>query len=164
MSRARVRARGRKKERALGSSILFRLYERVDGWVVVEWTKEVLWFCWFGKVATSLFLTGKNPILLEFWFKIQIGSRPFFFMKCFLCDGRMVVVVVVDKKVLWFCSKFFRWSSVYINVRKFGKSAKNFFPRKKIQLQLSKNGFFLIKFRTGNPHFFLIFYFLSPHK
>ena len=113
MSRARVRARGRKKERALGSSILFRLYERVDGWVVVEWTKEVLWFCWFGKVATSLFLTGKNPILLEFWFKIQIGSRPFFFMKCFLCDGRMVVVVVVDKKVLWFCSKFWWVTYVY---------------------------------------------------
>ena len=46
------------------------------------------------------------------------------------------------KNVLGFCSNFFRWSSGDINVRKFGKSAKNFFYRKKIQLQLSKSGGF----------------------
>ena len=39
-------------------------------------------------------------------------------------------------------------------MRKFGKSAKNFFYRKKIQLQLSKSGGFLIKFLMGNRHFF----------
>ena len=49
--------------------------------------------------------------------------------------------------------KYETFASGDINVRKFGKSAKNFY-RKKIQLQLSKSGGFLIKFQMGNRRFF----------
>ena len=49
------------------------------------------------------------------------------------------------KKFSDFAQIYFRWSSGDINVRKFGKSAKNFFYRKKIQLQLSKSGGIFVK-------------------
>ena len=52
---------------------------------------------------------------------------------------------VGPKNVLRFRSKFFRWSSGDINVRKFGTSAKKFLYRKKIQLQFSKIGGFLVE-------------------
>ena len=62
IARARARARERERERALGSSVLFRFY----GWLWDDQTRsydfaETLHRL-FGKAATSLFLTGKNPI------------------------------------------------------------------------------------------------------
>ena len=96
-------------------------------------------------------------ILCSLVFQLR-GSRP---------QGQLVVTDggwVMDGWVMgdgWvpkmfsdFAQILFRWSSVNINVRKFGKSAKNFFYRKKIQLQLSKSWGFLIKFRMGNRRFF----------
>ena len=49
------------------------------------------------------------------------------------------------KKFSDFAQNLFRRGSGDINVRKFGKSAKTFFIGKKIQLQLSKSGGFLVE-------------------
>ena len=60
------------------------------------------------------------------------------------------------KKFSDFAQIFFRRSSGDMNVQKFGKSSKNFFYRKKIQLQLSKSGGFLVekKFSDFAQNFF----------
>ena len=91
------------------------------------------------------------------WSSGDINVPPFRFL-LWRTDGGgwWMVVVVVDsrKKGSRILLKILSWSSGDINVRKFGKSAKNFFYRKKIQLQLSKSGGFLIKFLMGNRCFF----------
>ena len=69
------------------------------------------------------------------------------------CNVRTDGWWIIEKKVLDFAQKIFRSTSGDINMRKFGKSAKNFY-RKKIQLQLSKSGGFFIKFPMSNWRFF----------
>ena len=82
-----------------------------------------------------------------FWFQFRDGNRPFLTRKIFYCDGRMVDGGGgwVPKRFFDFAQNFFRWSSQHINLPYFGKSAKNFFYRKKIRLQVSKSGVFLVK-------------------
>ena len=60
-------------------------------------------------------------------------------------DGWWVMDGWVPKMFFDFAQNFFRWSSGDINVRKFGTSAKKFLYRKKIQLQFSKIGGFLVE-------------------
>ena len=84
-------------------------------------------------------------------------NRPFLTPENLYCDGRMVVDGgwwMVDgwvpKRFSDFAQNFVRWSSQHINLLYFGKSAKNFFYRKKIRLQVSKSGVFSEKKSSAN--------------
>ena len=92
------------------------------------------------------------PLEKFFGFHFRAGNRPFLTPEIFNCDGWWWWMVVdgggggwSKKKFSDFAQNFFRWSSGDINLWKFGKSAKNFFYRKKIQLQFSKSGGFLVE-------------------
>ena len=118
---------------------------------VTIWSlSALLWRWWWYRKSFLDFILGAVSAL--FW--------PLFFL--IVTDGWWVMmgddgwwwVMMGDgwskKKFSDFAQNFFRWSLGDINVRKFGKSAKNFFYRKKIQLHLSKSDGFLIKLRMGN--------------
>ena len=110
----------------------------------------------YGVPLWSLSVLYQPPSRCFFDFNLQAVSAHFwplyFFIVVMGDDGWMDGWV--PKMFSDFAQIFFRWSSGDINVRKFGKSAKNFFYRKKIQLQLSKSGDFWNKFRMGNRCFF----------
>ena len=105
----------------------------------------------------DFFLLYFSPRKSFFDFNLQAVSAHFWPQYFFnLTDGWMgdgwwvmgdgwVMDGWVPKMFFDFTQNFFRWSSDDINVRKFRTSAKKFLYRKKIQLQFSKIGGFLVE-------------------
>ena len=114
--------------------------------MVPLWSPNLISFCFISPLE-NVFLTSIYRLYL------LIFDLSIFFN---LTDGWMgdgwwvmgdgwVMDGWVPKMFFDFTQNFFRWSSDDINVRKFRTSAKKFLYRKKIQLQFSKIGGFLVE-------------------
>ena len=97
----------------------------------------------WGPIWVSLcFISHPRRSFLDFNFELVIVL--FWHLKFFIVTdgGRWTDGGWVPKRFSDFSQNFFRWSSQHITLPYFGKSAKNFFYRKKIRLQVSKSGVF----------------------
>ena len=108
-----------------------------------------IWFslCFISHPRRSFLISFFELVIVLFWplifFNVTDGG-------CWwMVDGG----AWVPKRCSDFAQNFVRWSSQHINLLYFGKSAKNFFCRKKIRLQVSKLGK-KIKNPIGSRHFF----------
>ena len=108
--------------------------------VVPLWGPTFISFCFISAPRKKILDFDLQTVSAHFW--------PLYFFLLWWMDGWMADGwmdgwwMVGLKRFSDFTQIIFRWSSGDINMRKFGKSAKNFFYQKKIRLQVLKLGYF----------------------